>query len=162
MAAESGLDTTSPKNGEVMTRQSIAIIGTGISGLTCAHHLAPNHDLTIFEAENHVGGHTHTVQVEKDGEVSEIDTGFIVFNDRTYPEFIKMMDSIGVDYQPTEMSFSVRNDAMDLDMTFFIENMFDERGDVFIGGGSGGQPTSKITNRPQTVGVQLTKGFGRY
>ena len=57
---------------------------------------------------------------------------------------------------------SFRNDAMDLDMTFFIENMFDERGDVFIGGGSGGQPTSKITNRPQTVGVQLTKGFGRY
>ena len=50
---------------------------------------------------------------------------------------------------------------MDLDLTFFIENIFDEDGDVFIGGGSGGQPTSKITNRPQTVGVQVTKGFGR-
>jgi len=99
----------------MMTRQNIAIIGTGISGLTCAHHLAPDHDLTIFEAEDYVGGHTHTVRVEKEGEVSDIDTGFIVFNDRTYPEFIKMMDRIGVNYQPTEMSFSVRNDAMDLE-----------------------------------------------
>lgn len=54
-----------------------------------------------------------------------------------------------------------RNDDMDLDLTLFVENMFDEEGDVFIGGGSGGQPTSKITNRPMTVGVQVTMGFGR-
>ncbi|MDX1405650.1 MAG: TonB-dependent receptor [Woeseiaceae bacterium] len=54
-----------------------------------------------------------------------------------------------------------RNDLMDLDVTVFIENIFDEDGDVFIGGGSGGQPTNKITNRPQTVGVQVTKGWGR-
>jgi hypothetical protein len=54
-----------------------------------------------------------------------------------------------------------RNDNMDLDLTLFIENIFDEEGDVFIGGGSGGQPTSKVTNRPQTIGVQVTKGFGR-
>lgn len=54
-----------------------------------------------------------------------------------------------------------RNDDMDLDLTLFIENMFDTRGDVYIGGGSGGQPTSKITNRPRTIGVQITKGFGR-
>ena len=54
-----------------------------------------------------------------------------------------------------------RNDAMDLDLTLFIENIFDEDGDVFIGGGSGGQPTNKVTNRPQTIGVQVTKGFGR-
>ncbi len=99
----------------MMTRQKIAIIGTGISGLTCAHHLAPHHDLTLFEAEEYIGGHTHTVQVEKEGEVSDIDTGFIVFNDNTYPEFIVLMDSIGVSYQPTEMSFSVRNDAIDLE-----------------------------------------------
>lgn len=99
----------------MMIRQNIAIIGTGISGLTCAHHLAPLHDLTLFEAEDYIGGHTHTVRVEKEGEVSDIDTGFIVFNDNTYPEFIKMMDSIGVRYQPTEMSFSVRNDAIDLE-----------------------------------------------
>lgn len=98
-----------------MKREKIAIIGSGISGLTCAHQLMGQHDLTIFEAENYIGGHTHTVQVEKEGEVSHIDTGFIVFNDRTYPEFIKMMDSIGVEYQPAEMSFSVKNDAIDLE-----------------------------------------------
>lgn len=98
-----------------MRRQKIGIIGSGISGLTCAHHLAPNHDLILFEADDYIGGHTHTVQVEKEGEVSDIDTGFIVFNDKTYPEFMKMMDRIGVQYQPTEMSFSVRNDAIDLE-----------------------------------------------
>ena len=114
-----------------MNRQSIAIIGTGISGLTCAHHLAPNHDLTIYESEDYVGGHTHTVQVEKEGEVSDIDTGFIVFNDHTYPEFIKMMDSIGVNYQPTEMSFSVRNDAIDLEYNGnTINSLFAQRKNI--------------------------------
>ena len=114
-----------------MTRQNIAIIGTGISGLTCAHHLAPHHDLTLFEAEDYVGGHTHTVQVEKEGEISDIDTGFIVFNDNTYPEFIKMMDSIGVSYQPTEMSFSVRNDAIDLEYNGnTINSLFAQRKNI--------------------------------
>ena len=55
-----------------------------------------------------------------------------------------------------------RNDELDLDIAVFLENVFDEEGDVYIGGGSGGQPTNKITNRPQTIGVRLTKGFGRY
>jgi predicted NAD/FAD-binding protein len=100
---------------EKKKRQRIAIIGSGISGLTCAHKLNANHDVTIFEAEDYVGGHTHTVRVEKEGEISDIDTGFIVFNDHTYPEFQNLMDSIGVTYQPTEMSFSVRNDAIDLE-----------------------------------------------
>ena len=54
-----------------------------------------------------------------------------------------------------------RNDNLDLDITMFIENIFDEQGDLFIGGGTGGEPTYKVTNRPQTVGVQVTKGFGR-
>lgn len=115
-----------------MTRQNIAIIGTGISGLTCAHLLAPHHNLTLFEAEDYVGGHTHTVRVEKEGEVSDIDTGFIVFNDNTYPEFIKMMDSLGVRYQPTEMSFSVRNDALDLEYNGnTINSLFVQRRNIF-------------------------------
>ena len=98
-----------------MSRFKIAIIGSGISGLSCAHALAPNHDITIYEAADYIGGHTHTVQVEKEGEVSQVDTGFIVFNDRTYPHFIELMDSLGVASQPTEMSFSVRNDLIDLE-----------------------------------------------
>ena len=93
----------------------IAIIGSGISGLTCGYHLAKNNDVVLFEAEDYIGGHTHTVKVSKNDEDAEIDTGFIVFNDRTYPHFIDLMDAIGVHYQPTEMSFSVRNDAMNLE-----------------------------------------------
>lgn len=98
-----------------MKRKRIAIIGSGISGLTCAYHLSANHDVTLYEAADYIGGHTHTVEVEKDGEKSKIDTGFIVFNDRTYPNFIKLMNELGVSYQPTEMSFSVRNDQLDLE-----------------------------------------------
>lgn len=64
-------------------------------------------------------------------------------------------------YQIFNARANFRNDLLDLDFTLFVENIFDEEGDVFIGGGSGGEPTSKVTNRPQTVGVQVTKGFGR-
>lgn len=109
------MDYNRSTNGEKMSRLNIAIIGSGISGLTCAHGLAPHHDITVYEAADYIGGHTHTVQVEKEGEVSCIDTGFIVFNDQTYPHFIELMDKLGVASQPTEMSFSVRNDTIDLE-----------------------------------------------
>lgn len=89
--------------------KKIAIIGTGISGLTCGHLLHKKHDLTIFEANNYIGGHTATKDVEVNGKVYAIDTGFIVFNDWTYPNFIQLMDKIGVQSQATEMSFSVKN-----------------------------------------------------
>lgn len=85
----------------------IAIIGSGIAGLTSAYLLNRSHDITLFEAEDWVGGHTHTVPVMVDGQQYAIDTGFIVFNDWTYPNFIKLMDQLGVASQPTEMSFSV-------------------------------------------------------
>ncbi len=95
--------------------KDIAIIGSGIAGLTCAHTLAPHHNISVYEANDYIGGHTHTVKVEKDGEISDIDTGFIVFNDRTYPNFIELIERLGVKYQPTEMSFSVKNDRLDLE-----------------------------------------------
>lgn len=86
----------------------IAIIGTGISGLVTARLLAPEHRLTIFEADDRIGGHTHTVDVELGGRPFAVDTGFIVYNDWTYPNFIRLLGQLGVDSQPTEMSFSVR------------------------------------------------------
>lgn len=93
----------------------IAIIGSGISGLTCGHYLHQQHDVTIFEANDYIGGHTATVDVELNGQCYAIDTGFIVYNDRTYPNFIQMMNEIGIRGVATQMSFSVRNDANGLE-----------------------------------------------
>jgi predicted NAD/FAD-binding protein len=86
----------------------IAIIGTGIAGNVTAHRLHRDHDITVFEAGTHVGGHTHTHSVDVAGARHEIDTGFIVFNDWTYPNFIALLRELGVDSQPSRMSFSVR------------------------------------------------------
>ncbi len=85
----------------------IAIIGSGIAGLTCAYVLNRRHDIRVFEASSWIGGHTHTVEVSHNGETQSVDTGFIVFNDWTYPNFIRLLGQIGVKFKPTEMSFSV-------------------------------------------------------
>lgn len=85
----------------------IAIIGSGISGLTSAYLLQRKHDITVFESAPRIGGHTATVQVQEGQKQRAIDTGFIVFNDWTYPHFIRLMDELGVLSTPTEMSFSV-------------------------------------------------------
>jgi predicted NAD/FAD-binding protein len=89
--------------------KNIAVIGTGISGLTCAHLLSRQHKVTVFEANDYIGGHTATVDVEVAGKQYAIDTGFIVFNDRTYPRFEKLMAQLNIKSMPTEMSFSVNN-----------------------------------------------------
>ena len=86
----------------------IAIIGTGIAGNVVAYKLRQEHDITVFESGAYVGGHTNTVDVYEDGRKLAVDTGFIVFNDRTYPNFIQLLDEIGQDSQPSEMSFSVQ------------------------------------------------------
>ncbi|MFK8018420.1 MAG: NAD(P)/FAD-dependent oxidoreductase [Pseudomonadales bacterium] len=85
----------------------IAIIGSGISGLTVANKLSRNHAVTVYEAQTYVGGHTATVDVEVAGATHAIDTGFIVYNDRTYPNFIKLLQQLGVSSQATTMGFSM-------------------------------------------------------
>ena len=85
----------------------IAIVGAGISGLTCAHLLHPQHEVTVFEAERRPGGHTRTIEVETESGVVGVDTGFIVFNDRNYPGFERLLERLGVESQPSNMSFSV-------------------------------------------------------
>ncbi|MBC7962018.1 MAG: FAD-dependent oxidoreductase [Steroidobacteraceae bacterium] len=85
----------------------IAIIGGGISGLTAAHLLSGEHAITLFEAGDYLGGHTHTLDVVHDGITYPVDTGFIVFNEHTYPNFIKLLARLGVPSQPSVMSLSV-------------------------------------------------------
>lgn len=89
----------------------LAIIGSGISGLVVAHRLHRQHDLTIYEAGSHIGGHTRTLTVDHEGRSIPVDTGFIVFNTRNYPLFTSLLDELGVLSQPTTMSFSVRDDT---------------------------------------------------
>ena len=86
----------------------VAVIGTGISGMLAAYLLAPEHDLTVFEANDYIGGHTNTIKTEMDGKPYAVDTGFIVYNDWTYPNFIKLMAKLGVESQASSMSFSVK------------------------------------------------------
>jgi predicted NAD/FAD-binding protein len=106
----------------------IAIIGSGISGLTAAYYLNAKHDIQIFEKEDYIGGHTHTVDVDDQA----IDTGFIVFNDRTYPNFKGLMDTLGVSYRPTEMSFAVRNDKWNLEYNGNnLNTLFADRKNLF-------------------------------
>ena len=93
----------------------IAIVGTGISGLTSAYLLNRQHDITVFEANDYIGGHTATKDVSVNGEQFAIDTGFIVFNDWTYPNFIKLLTQLGVAYQETEMSFSVHHEKTNIE-----------------------------------------------
>ena len=93
----------------------IAIIGTGIAGNVAAYKLRQQHDVTVFEAGSYVGGHTNTVDVEEGGTRLAIDTGFIVFNDRTYPNFIGLLDEIGQASQPSVMSFSVQSEDSGLE-----------------------------------------------
>ncbi|MFO1407007.1 MAG: FAD-dependent oxidoreductase [Steroidobacteraceae bacterium] len=93
----------------------IAIVGAGIAGNVAARELSREHEITVFEAGDHVGGHTHTHEIEAHGRTWHVDTGFIVFNDRTYPKFIRLLNELGVASQESSMSFSVRDEAADLE-----------------------------------------------
>lgn len=89
--------------------KKVAVIGSGISGLTTAYLLNQQHDVHVFEANDYIGGHTATIDIEHQGQDYKIDTGFIVFNNKTYPYFLTLLDQLGMDKQETEMSFSVHN-----------------------------------------------------
>jgi len=93
----------------------VAVIGSGISGLVAAYRLAPRHEVTLFEAAPRLGGHTHTVAVEHAGRRLDVDTGFIVFNERTYPNFVRLLGELDVATRETLMSFSVRCESTGLE-----------------------------------------------
>jgi predicted NAD/FAD-binding protein len=98
----------------------IAVVGTGISGLVCAHLLDPIHEVSVFEAADRLGGHTNTVDVELPGpggtiEHLAVDTGFIVFNERNYPGFVRLLDRLGVASRASDMSFSVTDERSGLE-----------------------------------------------
>ena len=85
----------------------IGIVGAGISGLVVAYLLHDRHEITVFEAADYAGGHTNTIRVDTQYETHHVDTGFIVFNDRNYPAFERLLTRLGVAWQPSTMSFSV-------------------------------------------------------
>ncbi|WP_252346035.1 MULTISPECIES: NAD(P)/FAD-dependent oxidoreductase [unclassified Paludibacterium] len=85
----------------------IAVIGSGISGLATAYLLNPRHDVTLFEAADYAGGHTHTVDIEVDGQSFPVDTGFLVCNRRTYPNLLGLLAELGITLHPSDMGFSV-------------------------------------------------------
>lgn len=110
----------------------IAVIGGGISGLACAHYLSPRHRVSVFEGGPRVGGHTATVDVQLGTRRYAIDTGFIVFNDWTYPNFIALLDEIGVGSRPTTMGFSVRDAASGLEYSgTSLDTLFAQRRNLF-------------------------------
>jgi predicted NAD/FAD-binding protein len=96
----------------------IAVIGTGIAGMVAAYLLAKEHDLVVFEANDYLGGHTNTIPVNLGGHIFPVDTGFIVFNEVTYPNFVTLLKCLGVPWQPTNMSFSVQDAATGLEFGF--------------------------------------------
>lgn len=112
--------------------QKIAVIGSGIAGLTAAHVLSREHQVSLFEAYDYLGGHTHTQDVELAGKHYPVNTGFIVFNDWTYPNFIKLMDQLGVESEDSDMSFSVRceNTGLEYNGTS-LNSLFAQRSNLF-------------------------------
>jgi predicted NAD/FAD-binding protein len=93
----------------------IAVVGSGISGLASSWLLSRVHEVTLFEANDYLGGHTHTHDIEVAGRRHAVDSGFIVYSPRHYPLFTRLLAELGVDSQPTTMSFSVRNEASGLE-----------------------------------------------
>jgi predicted NAD/FAD-binding protein len=108
----------------------IAIVGGGVSGLVAAYRLHGRHELTLFEAGEHLGGHTNTVTVERDDGTWHIDTGFIVLNDRNYPRFRELLAASGVAIQPSHMGFSVKGEDEDFEFAGTPRGLFCQRANL--------------------------------
>ena len=109
----------------------IAIIGAGISGLVAAYLLHRDHDIVVYEAEDYIGGHTNTLDVDMEGGPYPVDTGFIVFNEKTYPNFVKLLKQLGVKWQPSKMSFSVRCERTGLEYSpTSLNSLFAQRKNI--------------------------------
>lgn len=93
----------------------VAVIGSGVSGLVCAHVLSRRHEVTLYEADGRPGGHAHTHDVALDDADLAVDTGFLVYNDRTYPGLVRLLAELGVATEPSEMSFSVADERSGLE-----------------------------------------------
>lgn len=113
-------------------KPSIAVVGAGISGLGAAYLLQPLCDVTLFEAADTLGGHTLTHSVQSSDGAVDVDMGFIVFNDRTYPHFSKLLKSLGVADQPSVMSFGVSDEHIDLEYRASnLNSLFAQRKNLF-------------------------------
>ena len=110
----------------------IAIIGTGISGLTTAYLLNKKHDVTVFEKNDYIGGHTHTHDINLKDKNYAVDSGFICYNENTYPNFIKLLKILGVESQKTTMGFSVKSEKMNLEYAGnSINSLFSQKKNIF-------------------------------
>ena len=110
----------------------IGIVGSGISGLSCAYFLDKSHEVTVFESETKIGGHTATFDVQLDKNNYQVDTGFIVFNDRNYPNFVSLIEELGIAKKTTSMGFSLSDSETGIEYAGTnLDTIFAQRQNIF-------------------------------
>jgi predicted NAD/FAD-binding protein len=115
-----------------LNNKRIAVIGSGIAGLVSAHLLSRQHEVSLFEANDYLGGHTHTVDINHGGVNHPIDTGFIVFNKKTYPNFCRLLNQLNIPIQKSEMSFSYRSERLGFEYNGHdLNTLFSDRRNLF-------------------------------